>query len=115
MEPDLPRRYAQALETHLQRPDEASLATAYELGRGTLGAGGTLLDVAAVHHHALAGLAAAGALDAQRVEAASAFFSEALSPFEMATRGFRETNASLRSRNAELVAAQTQLEAVNRE
>ena len=84
---------------------EEALRAAYELGRAAVSGGKGLLDVAAVHHVAVASLlerVATRASIAQNLERASLFFGEVLSPYEMAHRGFRDTVVALRRLNETL-------------
>jgi signal transduction histidine kinase len=72
------------------------LLDAYELGRKALGAGLGVLDMAHVFSRVLRSVGpelSTGASDIER------FFIEALSPFEIAHRGFRDANAALRRMN----------------
>ena len=83
-------RYATALRAFLAEADEAGLEQAYELGRDALAEGLGVIELASLHAAALAqGDVAAGAKP-------EAFFAEALAPFEMALRGFREANQALK-------------------
>lgn len=85
---------------------EAALAGAYELGRQVLSSGSGMLELAELHRRALAALIADSPAAAQqaRIAAAGRFLLEALSPFEMMLRGFRESNAALRGINEQLEA-----------
>ena len=95
--PGLGVRYAAALAEYLDVADEASLEHAYELGRDAMAQGLGVLDLASVHSKAMA-------QDLPRVDDDAArhsrrtwqFFAEALAPFEMALRGFREANVALK-------------------
>lgn len=85
---------------------ETALAGAYELGRQVLSNGTGMLELAELHHRALAALMAdcpAAGREA-RMAAAGRFLLEALSPFEMMLRGFRESNTALRGINEQLEA-----------
>ncbi len=115
MSPELLERYSSALGQHLGAPCEETLSAAYELGRALMSEGHGLMDLSALHHHALGQLLARGQLDPSKVEAAQAFFSEVSSVFEMAHRGYREANESLKARNAELEQAKEAVEATSRE
>ncbi|HET6582131.1 MAG TPA: phosphatase RsbU N-terminal domain-containing protein, partial [Nannocystaceae bacterium] len=108
--------YATALAAHIQHPGEAALSRAYDIGRSALVEGLGLLEVAAIHHHALLALGhdAAHARDCLD-DAAQQFFSETLSPFEMTLRGYREANERLRHTNEELVKKGAELELANAE
>lgn len=99
---DLVDPYAAAFRSYLSEPAEFALVRAYELGRAALAEGLGVLEMATVHSAALA-LALErplpGASRERLLEASEKFFVEALSPFEMAHRGFRETNTVLRRLN----------------
>ena len=97
--------YTSALRGFLAHPTEDELANAYEIGRGAFGEGFGVLEIATVHARALAAVLA-DPLDhierGRRLDACERFFGEALSPFEMAHRGFREANTVLENLNAVL-------------
>ncbi|HEY2660039.1 MAG TPA: ATP-binding protein [Caulobacteraceae bacterium] len=118
----LPAHFADDYETMLRlqcaEGGEVSLHDAYLTGRKALNDGCSLLDIVQAHHDALVGLgvetgSSGTRADAQRADAqrASAFLSECLAPFEMALLGVRASNVSLRTLNAELEEANTQLKA----
>ncbi len=109
--PELVGRYAEALAQHLAAPGEKQLSGAYEFGRGALNAGLGPLDLAALHHAALADalFGRDGSAHGQLARA-SEFLCESLAPFEMALRGYQETNAHLAASNAALRDAQARLE-----
>ena len=100
-------RYARALAEHVRGPDEAALRSAYELGREAVARELTVLDLAAVHHDALISALDRSEPSAVRAvtEAASDFFVESLSAFEMVRRGFREARetALLEQRHAAIL------------
>lgn len=87
------RDYAFAFLTYRVEGNESRLLAAYELGRKAMADGMGLLELSRVHHEVVA-----EALDETLHEgalqdvagAASAFFVEVLSTFEMAQRGFAE-------------------------
>jgi len=95
-------RYQAALLEYVTAPKEVALLGGYDLGRGALGDGLGVLDMASIHSRAVA-----AALDrpldheerARLLNAQTAFFMEALSPFEMAHRAFRDANTMLRRLN----------------
>lgn len=94
--------YTVAFEAYLSDPAEFALVRAYELGRRALAGQLGVLDIATVHSRAIAGAlerSAAEGGSARLLDASERFFFEALSPFEMAHRGFREANAVLRRLN----------------
>jgi PAS domain S-box-containing protein len=92
-------QYTRTLHEYLAEAGESNLNHAYELGRQALAEGLGILEMASLHHHALATVA--GSIRAPEEmrnisKSAENFFAEALSPFEMAHRGFREANIALR-------------------
>ena len=96
---ELADRYWSALRDYLARRDEADLQRAYELGRQSLAGGIGVLDLATVHHAALAavlGRAGASAELCDTVTTLGGFFAESLSPYEMTHRGFRDSAIALR-------------------
>ena len=102
---ELAGQYLRALEDYLDDAGEAALARAYELGRRAVVDGLGVLEMAALHHEALrASVLRLDALEARAkaAEAAQAFFSESLSPFEMTHRASREANTALRRLNERL-------------
>lgn len=105
--PETAAAYAQALRDYVSGcGGEAALASAYDLGRQVLSNGTGVLELAELHHRALAAwIAARPAAEREgQTAAAGRFLLEALSPFEMMLRGFRESNAALRSINEQLEA-----------
>jgi len=99
---DLAETYPLTLQQYLSDPAEAALARAHELGRRALTDGLGVLEMATVHSAALAAaLKRTGADDQQAriLDGAEKFFVEALSPFEMAHRGFWEANLTLHRLN----------------
>ncbi len=103
----LHENYFSALEQYLAHGDESALGRGYEIGRQAMAAGKSLIELASVHHAALEKI-----LGSQREEgsgervlhASARFFSEALSPYEMAHRGFQEAVSALRQMNDRLEA-----------
>ncbi len=85
--------YAQALASYVAGPSEAGLMQAATIGRRALARKMGVLDMAAIHHAGLEPLARAAT--STSLEAASVFFCEALSPFEMTHRGFQEVTATI--------------------
>ena len=99
---ELAAEYAVALQHYLAEPEEPALARAHELGRQALTEGLGVLDMATLHSCALAATLRHALADTERMqvlEALEKFFLETLSPFEMAHRGFWETNVVLRRLN----------------
>jgi two-component system, chemotaxis family, sensor kinase Cph1 len=100
--PDLATLYADALRANLADRSESALRRAYEIGRQGFAEGIGLLEMTLVHHEALTRVLKrppkpAGLVD--QLVRAGEFFAEALSPYEMAHRGFREAVCALRKLN----------------
>lgn len=84
--------YYAALLDYVLRNQESGLMHAYDLGRSGLNAGSGLLQILHLHQHALGLLLQSSTLDddvRRRLEASTRFLAEALSPFGMATDGYR--------------------------
>lgn len=99
--------YATALAEYLRQRDEACLHRAYELGRGAVREGRSLLEMIELNYRTLSRIlpaSASAAHSARVVEAAGAFFKEAMSPYEMTNRAFGEANAALQHFNETLEA-----------
>jgi signal transduction histidine kinase len=95
-------RYECALREYLASPDESGLARAHEIGRQALADGLGLFHIAGAHARTTAALLNTGRGGRQRaelLESVERFLVEALSPFEMAHRGFWEGNTALRRLN----------------
>lgn len=97
------KEYEVLLQSSFGSTGEAALERAYELGRRALGDGLGALDMARLHHRAL--IASMPALASEQsvrtaVEVAEKIFIESMTPYEMALRGFRETNIALRGSEA---------------
>jgi GAF domain-containing protein len=90
--PEFRRRYSASLRQQVFYGSEATLRDGYELGRRAVGEGSSALELATIHHDALAStLASAQPIQVSEiVGAAAAFFQEVLSAFEMVHRGYRE-------------------------
>jgi len=88
----LTRDYRAAFLRYLPRREESALTSGYELGRGAVTAGVSILDLARIHHEIF--------LDVLRdtrpeeitdlVAAASEFFLEVLATYDMTQRGLLE-------------------------
>src|SRR5258708_14031182 len=110
----LSKRYAAALLGYLTCHEERILNRAYEMGREAIARGLGVLDIARIHHEALAELIlSSDSKNRERptVEAGQTLFLEALSPFEVGHRGFREANLRLRHLNDTLDRRNSQLAA----
>jgi signal transduction histidine kinase len=99
---DLDVRYRGMLSEYLVHPDEALLERAYALGREALASGHGVLDMATMHSQAMATVLASSESTLDRVRLAEElerFFVEAISPFEIAHRSFRDANLVLHRLN----------------
>jgi PAS domain S-box-containing protein len=103
------KRYRRSLAAHLKGGDDDE---ALDLGRSALEEGRTLLDVMATHQSVVPALlkGSRGAELRRRFERTDEFLSQAVAPFEMINRGWRDMVARLRGMNETLerqVAEQT--------
>ena len=84
---------------------ENALRSAYEVGRAALADGRGVLAMAAMHHDAIAqvlpGISSPEPI-ALHLSRAGEFFSESLSPYEIAHRGFQDATSALRQLNETL-------------
>ncbi|HSD89274.1 MAG TPA: ATP-binding protein [Kofleriaceae bacterium] len=96
----LEHEYSTALRDCVGGAGELALSHAYELGRMAAGTGIGVVELAAIHDHALREVLGPKAPPAE----VDQFFAEALSPFEMTHRGFREANERLEAAVRELEA-----------
>ena len=86
----LTRDYRTAFLRYLSRREEVALTVGYELGRGAVTSGVSMLELARVHHEILTEVLA-DTVPGEVVEvatAASEFFLEVLATYDMAQRGF---------------------------
>ena len=82
--------YLDSLREYIREPSELTLQTAYELGRDAVQQELSMLDLAIVHHDALASMVRRGLQGADNerlVRDAGYFFLESSSAFEMVQRG----------------------------
>jgi len=87
--------YAAALDAHVVRADEATLRAGYELGRRAVAEDVSALDLASIHHQALArSIGPDDRPQADVLAAGAEFFQELLSAYEMVHRGYREAAAA---------------------
>lgn len=108
-------RYSDALDSYVRNGEEGALLDAYELGRQIMDSAGGVLDLSAVHQDAMEAVMRRTRMGSAREHAARRcheFLDEALSPFEMAQRGFREANLRLMTVNSQLAHQSAQLSAV---
>jgi len=98
-------KYRSALQAFAVSNSEEELIRAYDLGRGGLERGKSLLEIASLHHEALSELFDRTPREESRAEylrASAAFLKESLSPYEMAHRGFQDAVKALRQLNETL-------------
>jgi GAF domain/Phosphoserine phosphatase RsbU, N-terminal domain len=104
---ELRRSYAAGLQAYVRDPNERTLRAAYELGREAVARELDVLDLALVHHEALAtALRAADVDDLERLtRSAGDFLVESLSAFEMIRRAYTEARdaAALERRQASML------------
>jgi hypothetical protein len=90
---ELAHDYALGLEHYLSEPEEPALARAHEIGRKALTDGLGVLEMATIHSQATSAALKGPFADGEQarvLEGLEEFFVEALTPFEMAHRGFWE-------------------------
>jgi light-regulated signal transduction histidine kinase (bacteriophytochrome) len=111
------QEYLSGLHAYLRDGDESALSTAYELGRRALIEGLGVLDMATLHHVAIADLVlpAEATERARFAVAAAEYFNELMSPFEMSFRGYRVANEELQRLNQTLLLQKEAVESTNRE
>jgi signal transduction histidine kinase len=93
---ELARDYALGLQHYLSEPEEPALARALEIGRQALTDGLGVLEMATIHSQAMSAALKQPFADGEQarvLEGQEKFFVEALTPFEMAHRGFWEAFA----------------------
>ena len=110
--------YLAALQAHFDHGQQAGLGAAEEIGREAVAIGLETLDLARIHHHALAQLlttdGGAGNRESLTV-CAAAFFTEAIAPIEETHRAALKANADLLQLHAALDERMLKLAEANRE
>ena len=96
----LEHEYSTALRDCVNGAGEIALTHAYELGRMAAGTGIGVVELAEIHDHAMRDVLG----DTAPPREVDQFFAEALSPFEMTHRGFRDANERLEAAVRELEA-----------
>src|ERR1700756_310483 len=94
-----------ALAAYVEHGGEALLARAYELGRGALADGRSIPELVGVHSRALRAIACGNSPPRDTgflIDSAATFPAEALSPFEMTHRGYRDSLIAWRHINETL-------------
>lgn len=113
---NLAEKYARALQDYLDESGETALQDAYELGRQAMKSGLGIMDIASAYHAALAAILSRSHTSEENVRLArkaKIFFTESLSSFEMAQRGFQETIVKLHDLNETLEQQHEQLRALS--
>jgi light-regulated signal transduction histidine kinase (bacteriophytochrome) len=111
-------RYSFALRGYLGAPDETGLQTGYELGRNAAFSGVGVLKMVAIHHEILSEVLSSQSNPdgiSTMIKRASDFLEEAISPFEMAYRGYKDANRELQRMNEALEESSRHLKEVNKE
>jgi signal transduction histidine kinase len=102
---DFERQYRSALCEYTRSGGEVELRRAYDLGRGGVDAGKSLVEIASIHHEVLLDLIGetkGTGLRTTLLRASAVFLAESLSPYEMAHRGFQDGVKALRQLNETL-------------
>jgi signal transduction histidine kinase len=102
---ELEQAYTTALMKYFSQGGEDALQSAYEIGRAALACGWSILDMAGMHHASIARVmerTSSQVSFAQEMDKARQFFSESLSPYEMALRGYRDATLAMRRLNETL-------------
>jgi hypothetical protein len=88
----LTRDYRAAFLRYLPRREEAALNSGYEIGRGAVTTGVSILDLARIHHQILLAVLMDTRADdvTDLAAAASEFFTEVLATYDMTQRGLLE-------------------------
>ena len=105
IEAGLDERYCDALAAYLEEGRESDLLRGYEFGRDAISKGMGVLELAMLHSQAVRATLNGSRGDLARLlDAQTAFFIEALSPFEMVHRGVRDGTQVVRRLNEMLEA-----------
>jgi signal transduction histidine kinase len=94
--------YARALRGYLRQGGEKELRSGYEFGRRSLAGEMSVMEIASAHHECLAELSSRTREQAElerAVRMSGQFLVEALSPYEMRQRAYREAVSALRQLN----------------
>src|SRR5260370_28382984 len=93
------RAYQAAMHEYINKPREAGLELAYELGRRALDQGAAMVDVAGIYHQALTAVLRRTKTPFECVRKGGMgckFFLASLSPFDVTPRGPHEDSAPTR-------------------
>jgi signal transduction histidine kinase len=97
--------YCEALAAYLEIGGEPLLTRAYGIGRDALSDGRSIPELVGVHSRALRSILSKGAVGGDLgvlIDAGATFLAEALSPFEMTHRGYRDSLITWRHINETL-------------
>jgi len=94
--------YERDLRAYIADPTEEGLASAYQDGRSALGGGIGLVAFAEMHSRVFAKVGHTDRGDPFAANLAASFFAEAMAPYEMALRGYRDSNTALKHANEQL-------------
>lgn len=115
---DIIQDYLTTLQKYLIGKNEEYLHHAYNLGRDAYNSGVNLLEIANIHHTVLTKILEDNIPPDnihEIITSVSNFYTEFISSFEMALRGFKEVNNLLRELYIELKTKSRKLEAANQE
>lgn len=110
--------YLSALRSHFEQGPRLGFQAARKIGRQAVDIGLETLDLARIHHHALAQLLEPDGAPGNREDLtarAAAFFTEAITPIEETHRDALQANADLHQLHATLDERMLKLAAANRE
>jgi signal transduction histidine kinase len=94
--------YERDLRAYIADPTEEGLAAAYQDGRDALAGGIGLVAFAEMHSRVFAKVGHTDHGDPFAANLAASFFAEAMAPYEMALRGYRDSNTALKHANEQL-------------
>lgn len=94
--------YEQDLRAYIANPSEEGLAAAYQDGRTALDGGVGLVAFAEMHSRVFAKVHQPDPHKPFVANLAASFFAEAMAPYEMALRGYRDSNLALKHANEQL-------------
>src|SRR5258708_18101782 len=94
--------YERDLRAYITDPTEDGLAAAYQDGRTALAGGIGLVAFAEMHSRVFAKVGHRELDSPFAHNLAASFFAEAMAPYEMALRGYRDSNSALKHANEQL-------------
>ena len=99
---EISESYEQDLLAYIAAPTEEGLASAYQNGRMALVGGIGLVAFAEMHSRVFAKVSHPSPDRPFVANLAASFFAEAMGPYEMALRGYRDSNSALKHANEQL-------------